>query len=476
MSATSDSRQVQPGSLFVAIPGSRYDGTGFIPQAVEAGAVAVVAPPGTAVQEYGAAAAWVHDPYAAAGRIAELMYDYPARDLRLFAVTGTNGKTTCALVLRALLNAGGRRTGLISTIYYDCGEGLVEAERTTPTPFELQELLDSMRENAVTDVVTEVSSHAMSQQRVGSTMFDGMLFTNLTADHLDYHGSMENYYQAKKRLFTHHRRTGAPAVINVDDPYGRRLVAELKDTGCDAPVTVGAAEESMVRIMSPSVKAEGSFTTLVLKNTEESRGLSVNLPGLYNLRNVVEAAVLVEQSGVAWETVQNVCARFQPAPGRLERIFSNGGPVVFVDYAHTPDALQHVLEALKDVAETGRLVVVVGCGGDRDPGKRPQMARIAEDLADSVYLTSDNPRSEAPEDILTEMCAGLTSRKRVTCVVDRREAIEQAVTEAQAADVILIAGKGHETYQEMNEKKYPFDDRAVAREALRQAGWRTPVK
>ena len=465
--ATADSRQVRPGWIFCAIRGAREDGGRYIPAAVRAGAVAVVCeqavavPPGTALLE-------VRNSYAAAARVAETAWEHPARSLRILGVTGTNGKTTCAFLLHDMLRRSGARAGMIGTVSYRIDTLDTAAARTTPPPFQYQQLLHRMLGAGIDTVVLEASSHALVQRRPGTDRFQGALFTNLTRDHLDYHGTMENYYQAKRILFTEYLGSGAPAVIFRDSSAGRRLLRELRDNPAGPQsIGVGTSSESDVRIHACRLSPTGS--TLQLRSAAGNQALHTPLIGRFNVVNVALAASLAHASGLEWSVIEAAIRDAKGAPGRLEPVHADNGVVAFVDYAHTPDALRQVLRALRHLRPQ-RLLVVFGCGGDRDRGKRPRMGRAAARLADVVILTSDNPRSEDRNAILADIRRGIPTGTDCRCEPDRARAIAAAVTASEPGDIMLIAGKGHESTQEIGSEKIPFEDIAEVRRAMRARG------
>ena len=431
--ATWDSREVAPGMLFCAVKGAVTDGNRFIASALSAGAAAVVS---DAPEAFACAVPVLRvrpgTGYVVCGRIAEALAGYPAKKLRLIGITGTCGKTTTAFVLRDILRAAGVAVGMIGTVVYDVGKGIErEADRTTPTPFELQRLFAEMVANGVTHVVMEVSSAALDQERTGSARFAAAAFTNFSRDHLDYHGTMENYFQAKRKLFTEFLEPGAAAVINVDDEAGRRLLAEL-------------AQGGPARLMPFSLEG----------NVPRFR---TNLPGHFNLYNANCAGILAKSLGVEIQLIENKLLTTNGAPGRLQRVSCPNGVVAFVDYAHTPEEIAKALEALRPLCG-GRLAILFGCGGDRDRGKRPQMAAAAAAGADVVWLTSDNPRTEDPLAILADVRAGLPAGTVFHEEPDRRAAIRLAVQSLSKGDFLLVAGKGHENYQEINHVKHPGSD------------------
>lgn len=466
VSATGDSRQVTAGSLFVAIPGEHVDGLDFLPEAVARGAAAAVAESCPEGWRGEIPLVVVRDARLAAALIAEIAAGRPAAGMRMLGITGTNGKTTCAYLLRDVLRAAGRRVGMIGTVEYDLGDGEpLAAERTTPMPFDLQRILKAMAGRGCSDAVAEVSSHALHQMRFGTTRFAGALFTNLTGDHLDYHRTEEAYFAAKSRLFTECLRTDGAAVVNVDDPWGGKLHGMLGGPAARRAVTgFGFAAGADFRI------ADFSFGLAGLEFRLE-RGAGGSLPlrspllGRFNASNIAAVATLACRLGVPDRIVAGAVARFAGAPGRMQAVAGPGGSRIVVDYAHTDDALNNVLATLGEIGAS-RLTVVFGCGGDRDRGKRPRMGAVAAALADRIFVTSDNPRSEEPEKIIDDICAGIPRAACCRRVADRRQAIGEAIGSAVPGEVVLIAGKGHEDYQEIKGRKFPFSDLDEVQAAL----------
>jgi UDP-N-acetylmuramoyl-L-alanyl-D-glutamate--2,6-diaminopimelate ligase len=448
-----DTRQVAPGTLFFCVPGFTRDGHEFAPEAIARGAVALVA---QRPLELGVPEVLVEDVRAAMAPAAAAFYGDPTGRLVTAGVTGTNGKTTTAFLLRALLEAGGRPTGLLGTVLSVIGGVEHEVVRTTPEAIDLQRTFSKMLEAGDQAVSMEVSSHALKLHRADAIHFDVAVFTNLTQDHLDFHGTMDDYFASKRRLFTD--PGPAAAVINIDDPYGRRLAAELSD-----PITFALEREASYR--ATDVQTELSGSRLTVLGPDGDVELSSPLRGRFNVYNVVGSFAAARALGVASETAAGAIAGAGSVPGRFEPVDEGQDFAVLVDYAHTPDSLENVLLAARSLTR-GRVHVVFGCGGDRDRGKRPLMGEIARRLADRVIVTSDNPRSEDPEAIIAEILAG--AGPDVPHTADRRAAIADALSGAEAGDVVLIAGKGHEQGQEFADGyKIPFDDCAVAREVLR---------
>lgn len=455
-----DSRQVKPGTVFVAIRGTSADGHQFIPQAIDAGAAAIVSERAPETSE---TVPWLHvrNSRVALAEMAAAFHDHPAKKLILAGVTGTNGKTTTAFLIHHLLNASHLRAGLLGTVLYDLGGTQQTATHTTPESLEIQQLLATMRDNGCRAAAMEVSSHALHQDRVHGLPFAAAVFTNLTQDHLDYHRTMEAYFAAKCVLFEGVAKAGSgQMIINADDAWGRKLISRYEDTGRITRFGFGVHCD----FRATNVRYDLTGTSFEL----EARGRSflVRLPliGDFNVYNALAAVATAHALNLNLrESVQHLKSAPQ-VPGRLERVTDGGRFHVFVDYAHTPDALVNVLRTLRAL-KPRRIITVFGCGGDRDRTKRPQMARAAEDGSDICVLTSDNPRTEDPANIIADARKGFTRASHVE-VVDRREAIRTALQGARDGDIILIAGKGHETYQEVNGKRTPFDDRKVAKQAL----------
>ncbi|MBR0459277.1 MAG: UDP-N-acetylmuramoyl-L-alanyl-D-glutamate--2,6-diaminopimelate ligase [Victivallales bacterium] len=466
--ASADSRTVRPGWLFCAMKGEHLDGHDFIPQALSNGAAAILLERPVPLPAH---IPWlqVHNAYRAIGLVAELFAGKPAEKLHITAVTGTNGKTTTAWLLRELLRADGRNTGLVGTIEYDLGKReRLPADRTTPTPFFLQELFSRMRRNGVTDVALEASSHALEQGRLGTAKCTAAIFTNLTEDHLDYHKTMEQYYQAKKLLFTRHLAPNAPAILNCDDPTARRLVQELQGTGNLLRFAFREQlDSSTPTVHCSNLQLTPAETSFSLRFPDGQQwNLHTPMPGFYNASNVAGAAIAAWTLKIPQETVERVLAACYGAPGRLQPVPVPGNRfAVFVDYAHTDDALSNVLSTLQSLPHN-RILTVFGCGGDRDRTKRPKMGAAAAKLSDVLYVTSDNPRTEDPNDIIREILPGIPGNTTHFTIPDRRTAIRQAIADAQTGDILLVAGKGHEDYQEIQGLKHHFNDAEEIAKAL----------
>jgi UDP-N-acetylmuramoyl-L-alanyl-D-glutamate--2,6-diaminopimelate ligase len=450
-----DHRRVGPGTLFFCVPGHTRDGHDFAPEAVAGGAVALVVerPLGLGVPEI-----VVPSVRAAMAPAAAAFFKDPSATLDVLGVTGTNGKTTTAFLMRHLLEAAGRQTALLGTVKAVIGGAELDVVRTTPEAIDLQEAFRAMLDAGDVACAMEVSSHALDLGRADAIRFAAAVFTNLTQDHLDFHGSMEDYIAAKRRLF---ERAPAAAVVNVDDEYGRRLTADFPDA-----VTFGIDSVADYRARNLALGAAGARFTV--DSPEGELDVESALPGRFNVLNALGALAAVGAVGVDLRDAAAALASAARVPGRFEPVDEGQDFAVLVDYAHTPDSLDNVLRAARGLTDE-RVLCVFGCGGDRDRGKRPEMGRIARELADVVVVTSDNPRSEDPEAIIREILAG--SGEEVDWLVDRRAAIGRAIELAGAGDVVVIAGKGHEQGQEFEGgRKIPFDDVTVAREALRGVG------
>jgi UDP-N-acetylmuramoyl-L-alanyl-D-glutamate--2,6-diaminopimelate ligase len=435
-----DSRAVGPGTLFFCVPGGRVDGHEFADRAVEAGASALVVERPVAVRVPQVVVADAREAMALA---AVEFFGRPTDELQVAAVTGTNGKTTTSFLLYSILEAAGRKPALLGTIETRVGNERRAAVRTTPEAIDLQRTFREMLDAGNRSVALEATSHGSEQKRLLGVRFACLVFTNLSQDHLDFHGSMEAYFEAKRRLFVDSR---PPAAVNIGDAYGRRLADELREKGGPL-VTFGFPDDADLRPGDVDVQPK--------------------LRGRFNVENVLGAFAAGRLLGIDDETIAAGIESLDGVPGRFEAVDEGQPFTVLVDYAHTPEALENVLRAARDL-DSGRLICVFGCGGDRDRGKRPVMGRIAGELADVAIVTSDNPRSEDPRAIIDEIVAGAEGDLEIE--PDRREAIARAVEEAKPGDVVLIAGKGHEQGQQFRDRTVPFDDREVAREALRRIG------
>ncbi len=467
ISLTSDSREVVSGALFVAVSGE-VDGHQFIDQAIKNGAVAIVAESAPSAQQ-AEKVAWIHTKHTdkALAVLADSIYQTPSSHLKVIGVTGTNGKTTTTYLIHHVMKEIWRRAGLVGTIKFDDGLEVSEATHTTPGAERMHQLLRNMVDHECRGVAMEVSSHGLHQHRVGAVNFDVGVFSNLTQDHLDYHGDMESYFRSKLGLFEQMiamKKAGLTkrpiAVINTDDSYGQRMVKEI-----DSRITVWTyGMNAHCHFKFSSIRQTFKGTSFQLDIKEKSYLVQVPLIGRFNVYNVVSAITACVAAGMKVRDVIKSLAEAPQVPGRMENAGAVNGICVFVDYAHTPDALKNACSTLREL-EPRNLITVFGCGGDRDNTKRPLMGEAAAQNSDFCIVTSDNPRSENPEDIIKMIERGLTGKK-YRVVMDRAEAIESAIKIARSGDLILIAGKGHETYQQFATETIKFDDRAVARRVL----------
>lgn len=458
---TMDSRRVVPGNLFFALPGLRADGSAFIDEAINRGAVAVVTQKPVGLPHSRVTFIQVPDARAALARVAQQYYKFPDRELEVVGVTGTNGKTTVTHLVKHLLN-GERRVGLIGTVNYDLGARTVPSYKTTPESLDIFGMLAQMRDAGCRQAVMEVSSHGIDQKRVLGLHFGVVVFTNLTRDHLDYHKSLGAYFEVKSRLFAGGTGTlPRAAVINLDDAYGRELATKLPP-GMKL-VTFGENPAAVVR--AEAVNLEFKRTTFRLAWPGGTAVVESPLIGRYNVSNLLAALATCEALGRDMAQLLPKLSSFKSVAGRMERI-EEGQPFnVLVDYAHTDDALHNALGMLRAVTP-GRLLVVFGCGGNRDRTKRPLMTRAVQELADFAWATADNPRSEPLAQIFADMKQGVTVKDKIVFIDERRRAISLALDAARPGDCLLIAGKGHESYQEFADTVIPFDDRQVVRELI----------
>jgi UDP-N-acetylmuramoyl-L-alanyl-D-glutamate--2,6-diaminopimelate ligase len=479
-----DSREVVPGDLFVALRGGLADGHDYLAQAVSLGAVALVLEALPAAPPAGVVAVVVSDARRALAPLAAAFFGRPADELELVGVTGTNGKTSTSFLVESILRAAGRKVGLIGTIEVRYADERQRSINTTPESLDLQRTLRAMRSRGVDAVSMEVSSHGLALGRVEGCRFAAAALTNVTQDHLDFHGDMEHYVAAKLLLFSRHLRPGAAAVVNADDPSADRFLAAARAAGVRALRVSRRDPAAEVFVERADVRIDG--THAVLRIPGGPIELAIPLIGEFNVENVAVAVGVAGGLGVPHGAIARGVAECPQVPGRVERVGADlpGTPTVLVDYAHTPDAVDKLLRTLRPLA-SGRLITVFGCGGDRDRGKRPLMARAVAAWSDRAVATSDNPRTEDPEAILDDVERGLEKLARVapealdgsphawTRVADRRRAIELALGVARPEDTVVIAGKGHEDYQIVGRSKLPFDDREEARRALLRLGARS---
>ncbi len=477
MGVVTDSRKAAPGDLFIAVPGTVTDATEYIPQAAERGAAAIILEKGheLVIQEFLQSLSGkeqpvlvsVHDARGAAGIIAHSFYGNPAEKLALIGVTGTNGKTTTAFILKTLLEATGHRPAIMGTVEYAFGDYSEKAPLTTPDPVTIAEFLSRVRDDGADSVIMEVSSHALDQKRIAGCVFNSAIFTNLSHDHLDYHGDRDSYFRAKASLFLEYPLEHA--IINIDDPYGRQLAGLVKSARPEIEVvTFGLSNKADIRPDSWSFSESGISMTMVLPGGN-SLQVQSKLIGTHNVMNIMAASAAALTLGVDPERLVRGIEMVERVPGRLEPVNALPGVLALVDYAHTPDAVAKVLASLEEL-KTGKVITVLGCGGDRDREKRPLMAEVALQRSDILIITSDNPRTERPEDIIADMLKGIPdeafAQGRVLVIPDRRRAIFTGADLARPGDILLVAGKGHEDYQIIGREKLPFSDQKLLQEAF----------
>lgn len=458
---TLDSRKVTRGSLFLALPGQHQDGRQHIAQAIAAGAAAVVFDntDGFTGPESVPALGVAH----LAGQLSAIagrFYDEPAKQLSLLGVTGTNGKTSVSQMLAQALNLIGQPCGVIGTLGSGMPGALLEHGMTTPDALAVQAQLAQLYSQGAQRVCMEVSSHALDQQRVAALEFDLAVLTNLSRDHLDYHGDMARYGAAKARLFAQSRA----AVVNIDDDFGRQLITHLQQ-----PVLTYSLNDTAASLYCSGIQFDDAGIRAQLHTSGEVAELRSTLLGDFNLANLLAVAGSLLSLGLPLTQIAPLLGQLQPPAGRMQRLGGHGQPLVVIDYAHTPDALAKALAALR-VHVSGRLICVFGCGGDRDNGKRPLMGQAAAEGADQLVVTTDNPRTESPAAIIEQICAGIERSRPLTVIANRADAISQTIASAGADDVILLAGKGHETYQEIDGVRHPFSDTEQAERALQSRG------
>lgn len=462
---TCDSREVVTGFVFIAINGSDVDGAKFIDQAIENGAVAIVSEtaPDESVRDK---VCWAHvaDARSVAASLACAWSDNPSAQMKIIGITGTNGKTTTAYITHAIMEKVWRRAGLLGTVQINDGENVKEATHTTPGAIELQSVLRTMVDNDCRGVAMEISSHALDQKRTDGLLLDVAVFTNLSQDHLDYHGNMNDYFEAKSRLFALLAAQGGgkktTAVVNVDDHYGARLVEEFE--GKLHFLTYGQGVHADLRIGRVKQNVRGTEFDISFK--EKDYLVSTPYIGKFNVSNCAAAVASCIAAGVKPRDAVQALAEAPQVPGRMEKVGVRDGATLFVDYAHTPDALEKACSALREL-NPENLITVFGCGGDRDATKRPLMGKAASEGSDVCIVTSDNPRSESAAQIIAHIEKGMKGA-RYEVIADRERAIQSAVNVSGEGDIILVAGKGHETYQEIADTRMPFDDRRAGYKAL----------
>lgn len=476
---TYDSRRVVNNGLFVALKGENYDGSDFIMDAIDKGARVVFFEGDAAnldrelIKARNVSLIKVKDARKALACLSNNFYGRPSEMLNIVGVTGTNGKTTTTYIIRTILETWGKATGLIGTISYSFKGHDYPAVHTTPEAVGFQSLLRDMLDSGCSYVVTEVSSHSLKQRRVDFTRFSVAVFTNLTRDHLDFHGTMEDYYLSKRRLFTDLLIDKGTAVINIDDEWGKRLFSELPGLRPD------------VRIITYGIKADAMVTPIMIEKSKEGSSLKVRirpsafnlqpilqidspLIGIPNIYNILSAVSVALSLNIPEEIIIEGLKKDTVVRGRFERVEAGQDFLCIIDYAHTPDALERLILTAKEIKSNSRVITVFGCGGNRDKGKRPIMGRIATELSDYVIITSDNPRNEDPDAIISDIISGVI-RNNYEIIPERAEAIERAVMLAQSGDILLIAGKGHEDYQEIKGKRERFSDREVCINAIKSS-------
>ena len=467
---TADSRKVSQGTVFVAIKGGKSDGAGFALEAMKKGAVAIVSE--KEAPDAGIPAIIVYDAREAVGRLSSVFFGVPSEKLTMVGVTGTNGKTTVAYLIESIFRAAQHRPGLIGTVSYRHGAKTIEAKYTTPEAEDLQRLLSDMLSSGVTHCVMEVSSHSIEQKRISGCRYDARVFTNLTPEHLDYHGTMEGYFAAKRKFFSRdYAKPGAASVVNIDDKWGVMLRNETENV-----LGYSVKEKTDIYPKEYSITSGGIKAVLATPKGD----VYVNSPfiGEHNLQNIMAAAGAGAALDIPAEAIENGINSLKAVPGRLESVSPGSGVMAYVDYAHTPDALERVLTVFNSLPHAGRIITVFGCGGNRDRTKRPVMGEIAVRLSHLTIVTSDNPRNEDPLEIIKEIESGIKGVKKYTdnekviekgymVAPDRGEAILKAALAAEKGDMILVAGKGHEDYQIIGDKRLHFDDREALRNILK---------
>ncbi|SFN00320.1 UDP-N-acetylmuramoyl-L-alanyl-D-glutamate--2,6-diaminopimelate ligase [Thermodesulforhabdus norvegica] len=497
-SPCTDSRKLRQGDIFVALKGSRTDGHKFIGEAVRKGASVIVYDNEKALKEQLAmfegtakdalpVLVRVEDTAKILPLLTAAYYQHPSSSLKLIGITGTNGKTTTSILIQSILSEAGFSVGRIGTLGYCWGSNHIEAHLTTPDPCALHGILQQMYKDGVNIAVMEVSSHALHQHRVAGCLYDVAVFTNLSQDHLDYHRTMEEYFRSKLRLFTEYLKANGIAVVNIDDQWGRKILEHLESKGRNEKIVTYGIESYDAEISAEDVCYSPDGLEFRIKSSlstdhdEINYKVSSGLLGKLNVYNILSAVAATLAFNVPLESVLKGIEKVRSVDGRLQRIATPNGFSVIVDYAHTPDAMEKALSCVREWTK-GRLIVVFGCGGDRDRTKRPLMAQVASKFADLIVITSDNPRTEAPERIIEDIIAGMPvtwqkfsadeshfsapKSKSYTIEVDRRQAIHIAINVARPGDTVFIGGKGHETYQIIGQEKIPFDDRLVVKEYL----------
>ena len=451
-----DSRKVDKHSIFIALSGNTVDGHNFIQQAVNNGAVAVLGE--KPIKDNLCTYIQVDDSLAAMAKVACKFFNYPSDELKIIGITGTNGKTTSTFIIKSILEAANSSCGLIGTLKYLINDIEYPAPNTTPQSLDVQKMFREMRNQSINHVVMEVTSHALELNRVDGIDFDIGVFTNLTQDHLDFHQSLENYFKAKQKLFTslNNSKKKGLAIINIDDPYGERLVKE-----CSVPViTYSINNNADIKVTNYDITSEGS--TLNIRYPDGNILIKANLHGLFNVYNILSAFSVGYALNIPIDNIAKGIENIHTVSGRFESVNCGQKFLVIVDYAHTPDAVSRVLQAVREVTK-GKVITVFGCGGDRDPSKRPIMGNYASTLSDYCVVTSDNPRTEKPDSIIDDILKGMSDQVNFIVEPNRHEAIKLALSKAQENDTVAILGKGHEDYQIIGTTKLHFDDREEVR-------------
>ncbi len=467
-----DSNQVGSDFLFAAIKGETTDGHAFISQAVERGASALLVETVDGIELRDISVVVVDDCRSSLAQISSNFYNHPTKELKLVGITGTNGKTTTTYLLESILQTDNKNVGVIGTVEHRYQGAKITSNMTTPESIDLMALLRDMRNSGVEYVVMEVSSHALDKKRVQGCHFDTAVFTNLSQDHLDYHKTLDNYFKAKKSFFAEVLKKSVKrpisSVINVDDPYGRKLIK-----GSPGNLISYSLEDRHAQVFADEIELTNEGIVSKVRTPWGNIDIRSKLLGRHNLSNILAATASALSLGLSPDSIEKGVSSLSSIPGRLERVDNHLGITVLVDYAHTPDALKNVLQVARPLTK-GRLILVFGCGGDRDPMKRPMMGRIGRKLSDILIVTSDNPRTEPPEKIIEDIEIGVFegafTGKTYFRIVDRRSAIEKAIEIAGEGDTVLIAGKGHENYQIFGKVKSPFDDREVAKSKINEMG------
>ncbi len=453
---SSDSRNIRKGDLFIAVKGFEYDGHDFIDRAVESGAAAVVA------EEYDkqgdTPVILVDNTRKIRSELARRFYDNPDQEMDIIGVTGTNGKTTVSFLLESILQAGGENTGLFNTLCYRWDKKEISAHRTTPDSIEIYKYLQDMKNQGVTSVVMEVSSHALSLFRVEGLQFKAGIFTNISRDHLEFHDTMDDYADAKSKLFTLLRFDGV-GVINGDDKYAEKMI----EAANRRVVTVGQNPDNDYHIKE--IHLTGDYSSFILGSYHTQIKLKTLLKGHFNILNCAAAAVAGIETGCDVNAVKKGIEQIKKIPGRMEYIETEQGFLVIIDYAHTPEAVGNILSEVKKITHN-RIIAIFGCGGDRDKGKRSLIGKKAVTYADYTIVTTDNPRTEKPSSIINDIMKGIKKSNKVKIIEDRKQAIHYALDIAEKDDSVVILGKGHETYQEIENQRYPFNDKKIVKEYL----------